>query len=147
MLLILLGLINEAEYVKVLVLCEDEAQADGNHEVALKHEGETPSDEFLQDGHSDSAEDVPDHDSDDDKGVQDSHPLGVALLGGEFVNPDRAIDDAEGLREAKHKAHKVEDPNVGRQTENETGHCICNHVEPKYPACLILLEDGTDKET
>jgi len=146
-LLILLGLINEAEDVKILVLCEDEAQADGNHEVALKHEGETPSDEFLQDGHSDCTEDVPDHDSYDDKGVQDSHPLGVAFFGGEFVHPDRTIDDAEGLSEAKHETHEIEDPDVGRQTENETGHCICNHVEAKYPACLVLLEDGTDKET
>jgi hypothetical protein len=143
----LLRLINEAEDVKVLVFCEYEAQADGNHEIALKHEGESPTNVFLQDGHSDGTKDVPDHDSYDYKGVQDSHPLGVTFFGREFVNPDWAIDHAKGLSEAKHEAHEVEDPDIGRQTENETSHCIGNHVEAKYPACLILLEDGTDKKT
>jgi len=68
---------DHSKYVKRLVLREDEADSNEDHEPALHHEGETPRKEFTQESDSYSTKDIANHDTDDDERMQDSHPLSV----------------------------------------------------------------------
>lgn len=109
---VFLALPHVSEDIETLIISKDEAYTYEDHEPTLEHEGKAPPKVLFKECNCDGSDYVARHHSYDHEGVKDSHPLGIALSGRELVDPDRPIYHTEGLSEAKHETHDVEEPYV-----------------------------------